>query len=95
MRNTKIIDIVHELQEYNIDVDIFDPWVESAAAQREYNVTTISKPQSDQYDSIILAVAHQQFIEMGIDNIRALGKDNHVLYDLKYIFARDESDIRL
>lgn len=95
VRNTKIIDIVHELQEYNIDVDIYDPWVDPAAAQREYDVTPISEPQADQYDSIILAVAHQQFIEMGIDNIRALGKENHVLYDLKYVFAKDDSDIRL
>ena len=95
VRNTKIIDIVHELEEYNIDVDIYDPWVDSAAAQREYNVTPISKAQADQYDGIILAVAHQQFIEMGVDNIHALGKENHVLYDLKYVFAKDDSDIRL
>ena len=95
VRNTKIIDIVHELEEYNIDVDIYDPWVDSAAAQREYNVTPISEPHADQYDGIILAVAHQQFIEMGVDNIHALGKENHVLYDLKYVFAKDDSDIRL
>ena len=95
VRNTKIIDIVHELQEYNIDVDIYDPWVDPAAAQREYDVTPISEPQADQYDGIILAVAHQQFIEMGINNIRTLGKEDHVLYDLKYVFAKDDSDIRL
>lgn len=95
VRNTKIIDIVHELQEYNIDVDIFDPWVDPAAAQREYDVTPISELQADQYDGIILAVAHQQFIEMGINNIRTLGKEDHVLYDLKYVFAKDDSDIRL
>ena len=95
VRNTKIIDIVHELQDYNIDVNVYDPWVETAAAQREYDVTPISKPQANQYEGIIVAVAHQQFIEMGIENIRALGKENHVLYDLKYIFKKDDSDIRL
>ena len=95
VRNTKIIDIVHELREYNIEVDIYDPWVNAAEAQREYNVTPISKPLANQYDGIILAVAHQEFTQMGIDNIRALGKDNHVLYDLKYVFAKDKTDIRL
>lgn len=95
VRNTKVIDIVHELQEYNIEVDVYDPWVDNAAAQREYNITPVNEPIANQYDGIILAVAHHQFIEMGIDNIRALGKDDHVLYDLKYIFAKDETDIRL
>ena len=95
VRNTKIIDIVHELREYNIEVDIYDPWVNTAEAQREYNVTPISKLLANQYDGIILAVAHQEFTQMGIDNIRALGKDNHVVYDLKYVFAKDKTDIRL
>ena len=95
VRNTKIIDIVHELQEYNVEVDIYDPWVDATAAQREYNVTPINKPLANQYDGIVLAVAHHQFVQMGIDNIRALGKDEHVLYDLKYVFAKDKTDIRL
>lgn len=95
VRNTKVIDIVHELQEYNIEVDVYDPWVDNAAAQREYDITPVSEPIANQYDGIILAVAHHQFIQMGIDRIRALGKDDHVLYDLKYVFARDETDIRL
>ena len=95
VRNTKIIDIVHELQEYNIEVNIYDPWVNKVEAQREYSITPISEPLPNQYDGIILAVAHHQFIEMGIDNIRALGKDNHILYDLKYVFTKEDSDIRL
>ena len=95
VRNTKVIDIVHELQEYNIEVDVYDPWVDTAAAQREYDITPVSEPIANQYDGIILAVAHHQFIQMGIDSIRALGKDDHVLYDLKYVFATDETDIRL
>ncbi len=95
VRNTKIIDIVYELQQYNIEVDIYDPWVSSAAAQHEYKVTPIIKPSKNQYDGIILAVAHQEFIQMGIDNIRAFGKEEHVLYDLKYVFTKDDTDIRL
>ncbi|WP_298807462.1 Vi polysaccharide biosynthesis UDP-N-acetylglucosamine C-6 dehydrogenase TviB [uncultured Psychrobacter sp.] len=95
VRNTKVIDIVHELQEYNIDVDIYDPWVDNHEAQREYHIIPVSEPIANQYDGIILAVAHHQFVQMGVDRIRALGKDNHVLYDLKYVFATDETDIRL
>lgn len=95
VRNTKIIDIVHELQEYSIEVDIYDPWVDATEAQREYDVNPISEPLSHHYDGIILAVAHQEFVQMGIEAIRDLGKDNHVLYDLKYIFAKNDTDIRL
>ncbi|NRD69951.1 Vi polysaccharide biosynthesis UDP-N-acetylglucosamine C-6 dehydrogenase TviB [Psychrobacter okhotskensis] len=95
VRNTKIIDIVHELQEYNIEVDVYDPWIDANEAQREYDITPISQPSSHQYDGIILAVAHQQFVEMGIESIRAFGKSNHVLYDLKYVFTKEDTDIRL
>ena len=95
VRNTKVIDIVHELQEYNIAVDVYDPWVNPTAAQREYNITLIREPLTSQYDGIILAVAHHQFIEMGIEHIRALGKADHVLYDLKYVFDKDSTDLRL
>ena len=95
VRNTKVINIVHELQEYNIAVDVYDPWVNTADAEREYIITPISQPLLNQYDGVILAVAHEQFIKMGIDRIRALGKDNHVLYDLKYVFNKEDTDIRL
>lgn len=95
VRNTKVIDIVHELQEYNIDVDIYDPWVAAKESEREYDITPISQPTSNQYDAIILAVAHSEFVEMGVDHIRSLGKANHVLYDLKYVFTKEDTDIRL
>ncbi len=95
VRNTKVIDIVHELQEYNIDVDVYDPWVVAKEAEREYDITPISQPAPNQYDAIILAVAHSEFVDMGIDHIRSLGKDNHVLYDLKYVFDKEATDIRL
>lgn len=95
VRNTKVIDIVRELQEYNVNVDIYDPWVNAQTAEEEYGVTPISEPELKQYDGIILAVAHAEFARMGLHNIRALGKDEHVLYDLKYVFGKDETDIRL
>lgn len=98
VRNTKVIDIVHELKEYNIDVDVFDPWVDAEEAQQEYEISPINDItdlKTDSYDGIILAVAHNQFVEMGVEKIRALGKSNHVLYDLKYLFDSELSDIRL
>lgn len=98
VRNTKVIDIVHELKEYNIDVDVYDPWVDAEEAQQEYSISPINDNanlESNSYDGIILAVAHNQFVEMGVEQIRALGKSNHVLYDLKYLFDSDLSDIRL
>lgn len=98
VRNTKVIDIVHELKEYNIDVDVYDPWVDADEAQHEYSISPINDIadlESSSYDGIILAVAHNQFVEMGVEQIRALGKSNHVLYDLKYLFDSKLSDIRL
>lgn len=98
VRNTKVIDIVHELKEYNIDVDVYDPWVDAEEAQQEYGISPINDSanlESNSYDGIILAVAHNQFVEMGVEQIRELGKSSHVLYDLKYLFDSDLSDIRL
>lgn len=97
VRNTKVIDIVHELQEYNIAVNVLDPWVNVSEAEHEYGITPISQADvlPNDYDGIILAVAHQQFTEMGIEKIRALGKAEHVLYDLKYVFTKEDTDIRL
>ncbi|AOY44983.1 Vi polysaccharide biosynthesis protein, UDP-glucose/GDP-mannose dehydrogenase [Psychrobacter sp. AntiMn-1] len=95
VRNTKVIDIVHELQEYNIEVDVYDPWIDNAEAEREYDITPIAQPALNHYDSIILAVAHSEFIDMGIAYIRSLGKESHVLYDLKYVFAKEDTDVRL
>ena len=95
IRNTRIIDIVQELQEYNIDADVYDPWVDATEAQHEYGITPVPTLKNGQYDAVILAVAHDEFKVMGSDAIRALGKENHVLYDLKYVLAQSESDLRL
>lgn len=95
IRNTRIVDIVHELAEYDVNVDVYDPWIDTDETQKEYNIQPVSSPDIGQYDGVILAVAHDDFKEMGADNIRALGKANHVLYDLKYVLDRDQSDLRL
>ncbi len=95
LRNTRVVDIVRELGEYSIDVDVYDPWVDAAEAQHEYGLTPVAKPAVGAYDGIILAVAHEQFAAMGAAALRALGKPEHVLYDLKYVLAAGESDLRL
>lgn len=95
IRNTKVIDIISELSEYGIVPDVFDPWVDTAEAQHEYGITPVQQVIAGSYDAVILAVAHQQFKALGVDGIRAYGKDNHVLYDLKYVLSAQESDIRL
>jgi len=95
VRNTRVVDIVTELKDYNCEVDVYDPWVSVQEAQHEYSITPIATPDSGKYDAIILAVAHQQFKDMGASAIRALGKQVSVLYDLKYVLSYSESDLRL
>ncbi len=94
LRNTKVVDIVNELEEYNVTVDVYDPWINKEEALREYGITPIAAPSND-YDGIILGVAHDQFKAMDASEFRALGSENHVLYDLKYVLTAEESDIRL
>jgi UDP-N-acetyl-D-galactosamine dehydrogenase len=95
IRNTKVIDIVNELKDYEVNVDVYDPWVSAEAAQHEYGITPVPRPEVGKYDGIVLAVAHREFSEIGAAGIREFGKKDHVLFDLKYILAKDESDIRL
>lgn len=95
VRNTRIVDIVKELGEYNIQVDVYDPWVDVEEAQHEYGITPVASPEVGAYDGIILGVAHEQFVKMGAEAIRALGKAEHVLYDLKYVLTAEQADIRL
>lgn len=95
LRNTKVVDIVRELAEYNIQVDVYDPWVSVEEAQHEYGITPIAEPAVNTYDGIILAVAHNEFRALGAESIRKYGKAEHVLYDLKYLLSAAESDLRL
>lgn len=95
LRNTRIVDIVAELRDYNCDVDVYDPWASIEEAQHEYGITPIAKANASTYDAIILAVAHHQFKDMGAAAIRLLGKPTAVLYDLKYVLTVHESDLRL
>ena len=95
LRNTKIVDIVSELKEYNINVDITDPWCSNEEAQHEYGLSLVENVQDNHYDAIILAVGHNQFKELGAEKIRAYGKQEHVLYDLKYLLDKSDVDMRL
>ncbi len=95
IRNTRIIDIVNELKEYHTNIDVYDPWVDAAEAEHEYGISPVQSVKEGTYDAVILAVAHEQFKEMGAEKIRALGKEAHILYDLKYVLSQAESDIRL
>ena len=95
LRNTKVVDVVKELGEYNILVDVYDPWVSAAEAEHEYGITPINEPKIGSYDGIIIAVSHNEFKELGSKNVRSFGKAEHVLYDLKYLLSTEESDLRL
>jgi UDP-N-acetyl-D-galactosamine dehydrogenase len=95
LRNTRVVDIVHALQSYKVEVDIHDPWVDAAEAEHEYALTPIAEPKQGDYDAIIVAVGHHQFVKLGGDGIRAFGKPTSVVYDVKYVLPRDAVDGRL
>lgn len=95
LRNTRVVDVVHELQDYGIEVDIHDPWTNPDEARHEYGVDLVEAPQDGYYDGIVLAVSHDQFKVMGGNGMRAFGKADHVLYDLKNVLGAYESDLRL
>jgi UDP-N-acetyl-D-galactosamine dehydrogenase len=95
LRNTRVVDIVAELNEYNCRVDVYDPWVSAEESVYQYGIVPVGQPEPGTYDGVILAVAHNDFRTMGAKGIRALGKPVHVLYDLKYVLAADAVDLRL
>ncbi|MFB1015378.1 MAG: Vi polysaccharide biosynthesis UDP-N-acetylglucosamine C-6 dehydrogenase TviB [Alteromonadaceae bacterium] len=95
VRNTKIVDILTELKEYNINVDVYDPWVAPEDAKNEYDIDLIEAPKQQYYDAIIFAVAHHQFKAMSNNDILALTKNEHIIYDLKYMLDPELADIRL
>ena len=95
IRNTKVVDIVKELKDYEANVDVYDPWINVTESQHEYGITPVSELVEQEYDAIVLAVAHHQFKELGADNIRKLGKKDVIIYDLKYVLDKRNVDIRL
>src|SRR5690349_3775241 len=95
IRNSKVADVIRELKKFGAKIDVFDPWVDKEEAQHEYGFKPVSKPAKGRYDAVVLAVAHNEFKNMGIAEIRSFAKKPHVLYDIKYVFDADEVDGRL
>jgi UDP-N-acetyl-D-galactosamine dehydrogenase len=95
LRNSGVMKVINELKKFNCDLDLYDPWADSEEVNRLYGIKPINNLISNSYDGIILSVAHDQFKKMGFKFISKLGKKRHVLYDLKYLFSKEESDLRL
>jgi UDP-N-acetyl-D-glucosamine/UDP-N-acetyl-D-galactosamine dehydrogenase len=95
LRNTRVVDIIDALSEYNSEIDVYDPWVNPEEAIEEYDIAVINEPKKDTYDAVILAVAHEQFKQMGISELRSICKSNHVIYDVKNMLDKNDVDGRL
>ena len=95
LRNTRVIDVIAELREYGVHVDVHDPWVDAADVQQEYGLALVTTPEPAAYDGVILAVAHDSYREAGAAALRGYGSPGHVFCDLKSVFGREESDLRL
>ncbi|NUO72727.1 MAG: Vi polysaccharide biosynthesis UDP-N-acetylglucosamine C-6 dehydrogenase TviB [Frateuria sp.] len=95
LRNTRVVDIVQALRSYNAAVDVHDPWVNAAEAEHEYGLVPLAQPPAGAYDAVIVAVGHRQFVALGADGVRAYGKPESVVYDVKYVLPREAVDGRL
>ena len=95
LRNTRVVDLVEEFEGFNCNIDVYDPWVDKDEAVHEYGIKPIDQPVEGKYDAILLAVAHDEFKALSLEQIKAFGKDNHVLYDIKYLLDANEVDGRL
>ncbi|KGN39135.1 Vi polysaccharide biosynthesis protein vipA/tviB [Knoellia subterranea KCTC 19937] len=96
LRNSRVVDIISELEDYEIAVDVYDPWADPDEARKYAGVTLVESPEAGTYAGIVLAVSHREFIAMGAKRIRGFGMSSgHVLYDLKYVVDKEDADIRL
>ena len=92
LRNTRVTDIIDELRTYSVEVDVHDPWVSPAQASHEYGIAPVAEPAAGGYDAVVLAVAHREFVALGADGVRGLGKPGAVLFDVKRALPRDRVD---
>ena len=95
LRNTRVVDIVDELKTYNANIDVYDPWVDISIAKKEYQIDMILELKNNTYDAIIVTVGHNVFKDLGSENIKALGKQNFIIYDTKSLLPRDDVNGRL
>jgi len=94
IRNTRVVDVINELAEYGALVDVHDPWVDAGEAQHEYGIDVLAEPGAD-YDAVLLAVSHREFIEQGAAALRAFGKEGAILVDVKGVLPLEDADLRL
>lgn len=95
LRNTRVVDIYHELLDYHSSIDVYDPWVSKKEAQSSYGIEIIEKLEENQYDAIIVAVGHKQFKAMAAADLKKLCKKEHVIFDIKHVFPKESVDARL
>lgn len=95
IRNSGIQKVITKLKKFKCHVDLYDPWANSDEIKKLYNIIPISNLNKKTYDGVILAVSHKKFIKMGIKNILSLCKKNHVIYDLKFLFKKNQTSLRL
>ena len=95
IRNTRVVDLIEQFDNFNCSTEVYDPWVDTGAAMDEYKIKLIEEPVEGKYDAIILAVAHDIFKNLSSTQIKTFGKENHVIYDIKYLLGNEEVDGRL
>ncbi len=95
LRNTRVVDLISEFESFNCNVDVYDPWVSATDAKNEYNIIPVNKPIDGKYDAIVIAVAHDEFKQLSLEQIVAFGKKTHVLFDIKYVLEAGQVDGRL
>jgi len=95
IRNTKVVDVIQSLQDYHVEVDVYDPWVDPEQALRHYDVSMIDELQEDTYDAIVLAVAHDEFRDTGIEQIARYAHSSRVIFDVKHLFPLEQIEGRL
>ena len=95
IRNTGVVNIVRTIEENGASVDVYDPLVNAEEAVQGYGIKLVTSPKQGSYDAIVLAVAHQQFVELGVEGVKAFGRDPSVVFDVKYLFPAGSTDLRL
>ena len=88
-------DVVRELERQEVNVDVYDPWIDVSSSKINSEVTIIENPKTNYYDAIVLAVAHEEFRNMSLNQLKSYGKKEVLIYDLKYIFSNEDTDLRL
>ena len=95
LRNTRVVDVIEELREYGVKVDVHDPLADADEARHEYGLDLVDEPEAGAYDGVVLAVAHEAYRSAGASSLRGYGREEAIFCDLKSVFARDDSDVRL